>query len=140
MPEKTTIRQRSGRHCKDVLVQLQKSASEYRQGERLDIEVAGRSIKVYVEIPLSEHNPILYVAWLELAMKDFKVLLVSLGLTFLSLATVAVQGFITNDQGLLMAAGACFWIGMVMTFLSVYDLVGSVMDYIVQKLNTLFLP
>ncbi|MEK7462271.1 MAG: hypothetical protein AAB618_01745 [Patescibacteria group bacterium] len=62
MPEKTTIRQRSGRHCKDVLVQLQKSASEYRQGERLDIEVAGRSIKVYVEIPLSEHNPILYVA------------------------------------------------------------------------------
>ena len=31
-------------------------------GEQLDIEVAGRSIQVYVEIPLSEHNPILYVA------------------------------------------------------------------------------
>jgi hypothetical protein len=61
MPKATIVR-RSGRRSKEHRVFLKKPPEDYRQGEKLVVNIDGRDIPVYVEIPIDNHFKTLYVA------------------------------------------------------------------------------
>ena len=59
---KHIIRRRSGRRCTDIQVELPKPPEDFVTSESFSIEIDRRIIPVHVEIPIDEHNNILYVA------------------------------------------------------------------------------
>ena len=56
------VRRRSGRRVTDLRVVLEKPPQDYVASEQLTIQMDGRDIPAHVEIPISKHNHILYVA------------------------------------------------------------------------------